>query len=169
MKNNKNLKTVFTGIVVAAALTLLVLTTYWGNLSSMLNSSGIGSKNIMNLIFLWTADDETKHIVMNWKLAGIFLTLLVVAIGFAVAKMAMYTIPNKDKTSLVFDILVLFGLVLIIVGLFLPLALGEYGARDITDKQMTIMRATQVTLYAGSPIALAMSGVNGVVSLRAGK
>lgn len=167
MKNNKNLKTIFTGVVIVLSLTLLVLTTYWGDVSKLLMGGGFPSTKTLEVIFLWSQNDAGDFVI-NWKLAGIFLAFLIVAIGFATTKMAMFTIPNKDKTALVFDIIALVGLVMIIVGLFIPLDLNNVTDMD-GEKATTIFRVAQVTLYAGSPIALVAMGVNGVIGLKAGK
>ena len=154
---NKNLKTVFTGLIIALAIILMTLTSFWADPSIFFqqNASTLSSQAFC----LWVSNNGAG--ALNWKMAWIFFILLLCGIGFVVANFIMFTLPNKSKVAFTFDILTIVGFLMIFIGMFIPYGIN---LNMRVDQSLTAIHATQIFMYVGSPLALAMSCINGFVS-----
>lgn len=186
MKNNKTLRQILTGVGIGALIGLVVMTIALIDIPTILQySHGSETAIVLPTWSLWMVSEEAMGstdltasvLSMNWKIAGAYLALIVIALASFAVKLGTCSVPamkeTKSCTALVLDIFAIVCIILALVALFMPLTLtlGEFA--KVEDEDYTgvakMTTATQALAYCGAPIALGLGLVNGGVALKAAK
>ena len=174
MKNNKTLRQTMTGLMIASLIGLVVMTLMCVNVSGIITPQGRAS---MAYWSLWMENEDAAAptdsvIIMNWKIAGAYLALIIIALASAVVKLGTSTVfafkEQKNASILVLDILAIVAIILGIVAMFMPMLIT---VEKYTDENFykNIITSAQALMYCGTPIALGLATVNGVIASKAAK
>ena len=164
MKNNKNLRTIFHIIPIVCAAMLIMFTIFWVNAGPI---GALNARAATNYSSLWT-NDEDMNVVINWKIGGIYLAVLLIALSFTIFNLVKFVIPSKDKILLTFNICSIVSLIAIVMAMFLPYCM-KWGAIDTDEVPKKIAIAVQALIYMGTPLLLVSSITNIVIDHRVNK
>lgn len=143
MKNQKNIKTILM-LVMMICITLCAI---W----MIIDMSGETTS--------WFLDSKDGKLTLDWKYAGPYFALMLIALGTYVARTLMYTLKmDKNQIPLIVcEGIIGLGIVMAIIALFLPCGVKEtlYPYALYENDRMT---AGVIMAWLGMPTAL-VSGI----------
>ncbi|XQP55868.1 MAG: hypothetical protein ACOQNY_00510 [Mycoplasmoidaceae bacterium] len=118
--------------------------------------------------WLWRIDDDSK-LSIDWHYAGVFFTCLIIAVAAWVVRTVKYTAPMfKHKSALpitIAECLIPFGLLMALIGLFLPIGLQMSTIPGGGDEwEIPRMAAACTMLMVGLPISFFSSIASGILN-----
>lgn len=186
MKNNKTLRQILTGINLGTLTASVVMTIMLVVIPWLVYFIANQSEGMMGYVQTWSlwdinwtaidaGDASASVLVLNWKVAAAYLIVIGISLITSILKLSMCSVHTmkevKSPVSVVLDSLAIVCTIIALVSMFIPLTLTveQYASRDSITSISKITAATQALAFCGSPIALALSAVNGAITLKTSK